>query len=406
MSELASSLTLTGIVLVDIAIGLIFAVLVFSLIASAINETIAGVLNFRGEHLLKGMARIVTSRAVISEVLAQPEIRALSGPSNLLQRSIQRLLLPKGLTIGTERLPSAIPGQTFARSLIDALVKARLKTEHELAGSQDATSRALAKINANIDGLELGSELKARLKEVISRIDPDRIRNTLADRLDGTLDAASEAVARRLEEAQVVLERELAECFENVMDRVTGWYVRRTKTLLFVIGFSMAAALGFDIIGYGKRLIEDDALRSSVLARAEQTGRVTPLNGGALQPPTQANNHALFLQSFDQDQDGQMSPSEAAAAKQSFEAAISELGSEVRDGLATARAQLDISLDRSFWTGDFRSRLQLVISWMIVGLGCTLGGQFWFDLLRRLLKVRAGAAGLLRDQDTEKVRHS
>lgn len=44
-----------------------------------------------------------------------------------------------------------------------------------------------------------------------------------------------------------------------------------------------------------------------------------------------------------------------------------------------------------------RINLQSVISWLAIGLGCTLGGQFWFDLLKSVLNVKAAASGLNSD---------
>jgi len=40
---------------------------------------------------------------------------------------------------------------------------------------------------------------------------------------------------------------------------------------------------------------------------------------------------------------------------------------------------------------------QAFVSWLLIGFGCTFGGQFWFDILRNLLKVRTASAGLNSD---------
>ena len=41
--------------------------------------------------------------------------------------------------------------------------------------------------------------------------------------------------------------------------------------------------------------------------------------------------------------------------------------------------------------------IQSVVSWLVIGLGCTLGGQFWFDLLRQVVRVKTAASGLNSD---------
>ena len=68
------------------------------------------------------------------------------------------------------------------------------------------------------------------------------------------------------------LEAEIAGRFDTAMDRVTGWYVRQTKLVLFVIGFSLAVVTNFDVIRYAGDLVKNEDLRAKIVAQAEVIG--------------------------------------------------------------------------------------------------------------------------------------
>src|SRR5687767_3606017 len=52
---------ISGFAALDVAIGLIFVYLVFSLIASGVNEAIASIFALRARHLEKGLRKLLTN---------------------------------------------------------------------------------------------------------------------------------------------------------------------------------------------------------------------------------------------------------------------------------------------------------------------------------------------------------
>ena len=54
------------------------------------------------------------------------------------------------------------------------------------------------------------------------------------------------------------------------MDRVSGWYIRRTKWFLFAIALAFAVFLNVDTVTICRRLANDATLRASVTAAARQ----------------------------------------------------------------------------------------------------------------------------------------
>src|SRR5262249_44126308 len=58
--------------------------------------------------------------------------------------------------------------------------------------------------------------------------------------------------------------------FNGTMDRVAGWYKRRTQMFLFVIGLVVAVLLNVAAIPIAGRLGSDAALRAAVVSGAEK----------------------------------------------------------------------------------------------------------------------------------------
>ena len=442
MSELIGNAGLTGIVLIDIGIGVIFAILTFSLIASALQEAFAGILNYRGEHLRKGILRLIDGthkpqkkgdslKTLGRAVLDHAAIRGLKGPKNWVQWFLYNFLILGDGAKDEDRMPSSIPRNTFAKALVESLVEYKKELEAKVAAGGARLDEKRNTIDKVIDGLAISDRLKARLKAIVN-VDFSELAEDVTGVMDETLDAAQQAAieARRKAITAVnaeiaALEDELAQWFDDTMDRVTGWYVRRAKSMLFAIGFVMAAAIGFDIIGYGQQLARDEALRKAIVAEAQVTGETGTIGAfsvdaetlqstalAARQKPanmrTAVEKRALAaVEEFDLDKNPEtFTEEEADAAAKSLRGVMDALKATANDGVITINktfVEKGATLTTPIWEHPVFSAgfWQLLASALIIGLGCTLGGQFWFDLLKTFLKVRAGASGLTTDREKQ-----
>ena len=432
MSELVGNAGLTGIILIDIGIGVIFAILTFSLIASALHEAIAAVLNYRGEHLRKGILRLIDGSAAPQPdgqlsslgraLLDHATIRGLKGPKNTVQWILQKLFIWGDGGRDEERMPSSIPQATFARALIETLVARKAELEDRTAGAAQKIDEKLDTIDKVIDTLALDARLKARLNAIVGQVDFTDMAEALTTTIDGTLNETKRQAAEALNKALIEIEADLALWFDEAMDRVTGWYVRRAKSMLFAIGFVMTAALGFDLIGYGKQLAKDDALRSAILAQANVTITTGQVGDFSLKQQDLNTKAAIAREKttagktldeeetralaaaklFNKDTNPKISDYEAKLAEATLRAAIDAVNEDAANAISTINATFadrGVTLDQPIWRlwGEWWAFGQLLLSALIIGLGCTMGGQFWFDLLKSVMKVRAGASGLNSD---------
>ena len=506
---------MTGFILLDVAIGVIFSLLVYSLIASALQEAISSCLNWRGAMLRVGIRGLLET-SLADAVFEHPSIKALRAPGGWTS-----------IISGNKRPPSSIPPSTFARSVIETLIreyddlkkkqssadialneirervqtlqisdklKDRLKDHVANAATAEAALKevpaALDRIEARIDALGLDVAETTKLKSIVERVRdgaaslrstvPDALKSVqdgiaaadLDDRIRAALTGAADHVGEALEAARAELvrnveslERDLAKSFEHAMDRVIGWYIRRTKFVLFLLGMAMAGATNFNLLGYTKMLVENEALRERMVARAELVAKTGMLGGreisdvgydaGAIwlhlkkdsEAATQADieritqNRALGelataaadsgekdgmitieeanaayekawlkVADYDENNDRILDAEESAAAAK---ASLIDLRREVVEGLKIANSELaDQGVPLGWKCTDQKNffkciganlTLAALLSWVIIGLGCTLGGQFWYDMLTNLLKVRAAGAGVKSEDEKPKT---
>lgn len=150
----------------------------------------------------------------------------------------------------------------------------------------------------------------------------------------------------------------LATWFDSAMDRVSGRYKRQTQLWLFGLGFAAAALININPLLIGNRLARDQQLRADVVAFAAQIEQGDAASRQAVDTATrQLQNVGLPVGwSADCSLPGIFTLS-AAQATPCYDAG---------DGLAKS-----------------------VGGWLIAALAAMLGAPFWFDVLNRIVNLRA-----------------
>jgi hypothetical protein len=156
---------------------------------------------------------------------------------------------------------------------------------------------------------------------------------------------------------------QLENWYDGVMDRASGWYKRRTQKLVFWLALVIAIAFNINPIVISRYLAETPEARATLVQMAEET--------------TQGD--------------------EGAACKQS--AANWDEVTRCRDALA--QVGLPIGWTAMTWQQTFPgarglgdallslSLLVALVGWATTALAATLGAPFWFDLLNKIMVVRA-----------------
>jgi hypothetical protein len=208
------------------------------------------------------------------------------------------------------------------------------------------------------------------IKGVIAGLDDEKYRNIKISLLTLIDEAGND-----LGKARANIE----EWYDDAMERVSGWYKRRTHIRLIVMGFVAAALLNVDTINVVKALWYNNTLRNSVAAAADNYLKANP---APTPVPTVSSAPAIT----------QMNSAENPLTKiNAIRGELDKLGLPIGwISKPTDQAGLDA------YNVDPRRLPDGVGGWFLKLLGIFLtalavsqGAPFWFDLLNKIIVIRS-----------------
>jgi hypothetical protein len=301
----------------EVGIGLIFVFLVLALVTSALNEAVSGLVSRRASFFEKWLRQQLGDGQQVEAFFAHPLVRSMSG---------KRWVVVGRKIVRRER-PSYLEPRVFASALLDTLLP---------KGERDPRQAP-----------------------------PDPVNDLANERVKGALSATTQVAGPQLDRVR----REVERWFDDAMERVAGWYKRRTQLWLWVFAVIIAVGLNVDTLLIARTLWTAPATREVVAAQAEQFAEVNPqLQEDDLK---KAVSRVRDLNQF-------QIPVGWARASSSCRA----------PGGAT-EAPGSPPCDPRAWPRTPGGAAQRVVGWLLSAAAMTLGAPFWFDLLRRVAGARA-----------------
>lgn len=350
----------------DVAIGIIFLFLMLSLICSAINELIEVALKNRAKDLDRGICELLSDPNALTIV---PKLYAHPLISGLYKGTFD--------TKNLGELPSYIPSRTFTLALLDVLRPANASTPSGASGA--VYSRAPATEGADrmpsVDTLE-------------------ELRNALAAQqipaaraLVALIDAAGTDAA--------VARQNVEDWFNSAMDRVSGWYKRRTQFTIFWIGIVVALVVNADAIAFTQYLSTNKEARAIIVSQAQAVQKVVAAS------PARAS----------------AAPSSSASSTPSTNESVAKptvdplkpAPTELVDTLGWLQRETGLPFGWRFWpkasddaatVAEFKTdwrraprdapeALVKLVSIVLTACAVSFGAPFWFDLLNKFMIVRS-----------------
>jgi hypothetical protein len=312
-----------GLPILEVAVGLSFVYLLLALICTAVNETIAGITGRRADFLEKGIDSLLGDDCDLKQkVFAHPLIASL-GPKK-------------------DTKPSYLPASKFALALTDVVT-----------GSGKDANDAQA------------------LREGISGIKSASVKTSLS------------AVLADSNDTLTTNQQKIEAWYNECMDRVSGWYKRRTVLWIWILALIVTLALNADSLRISKILWTDQAIRAAVIESAKsraQTERPEALTPLVVHP-------------------------NANAPKTAAPVALHH------DDVLTAKERAELS-QLTGWSDDIKQWAQMnylqriwhafkhIPGWLLTIIAISLGAPFWFDLLNRFMNIRS--AGRAPDERPDK----
>jgi hypothetical protein len=296
-----------GSEILDVAIGLVFVYLSASLVCSGIMELIAKMLKLRSKHLKEEITELLKSKDLVNALYQNPLVKEISRGFVSIKKKNEN---PD---------PANIPTNNFVTALIDTL------------------------LNINKD-----SEEFAKIEENIKKIEDAQIREILLKALHGARTKAGKW-ERWLETTRESIEQ----WFDHSMDKLSLWYKKESRKIIFVIGILVTLVLNLDTFMIVKSLYQNETLRSGVIAAAEKA------------------DPAAFK------------PENIGKTRDELE----QLGFPLGWDLGISQNEDP----RGYPVGEI-AIIYKIIGLLLTLMAISLGAPFWFDILRKLLKFRKALA--------------
>jgi hypothetical protein len=308
--------------IVSFAVSMIFLFLMFSAACSAIQEIVANLLRWRAKTLEKGLAGLFLSDAFKEGLYKTPLIEGLCSPN----------------TIGAlTRKPSYIPSATLAMAVLHLAQEKNMNLTGPAAAL--AATDSLAKTESLLRTILRGSTT--------------------------------------LEEQKAKLE----DWYNDSMDRVSGWYKRKSHMTLWIIGIVVCLAFNADSIALGNAFWNDPTLRAAINEAATDYVKNAP----STDEPKDSFDRLNKVRQ-------QMTTIPLGWCRVSSTTDLKGVCWPNLAGSIRVRTPVDVPL------GDPRRVIGGVSEWWfwkLVGIALTAlaisqGAPFWFDLLQKIVNLRLG----------------
>lgn len=297
----------------ETVIGVIFVYLLLSILCTSANEWVAAMTRRRGEMLRKG----------IRQILENQKLRNAGDTNEFLQEFYKHPLIAN--LKHDKNHPAYIAPRTFVAVVTD-LVTATKPGSVEFAdfehGAKDLP-----------DG-----NVKKSLLALVQRSN------------------------KNFESVQIAVEG----WFNDAMDRVNGWYKRRTQLWTIIIALFLVLVANANTIEIVRKFSRDPVLRSAVVEEAKvRAQKPRPTISVEYQNEDDPTNPTIT-----KNEGNQLSQTEIDLLGQT----LGWRGNVFYD--ATGKA----------W--GWRTWLERLIGWLLTLLAVSLGAPFWFDILNKVVNIR------------------
>jgi hypothetical protein len=320
--------------ILNVALGVAIVFAVFALVVSGLQEAIASLFNRRGRTLVKALEMLLGDEAG----------NLLTGTSLLepLTNATNRVKATR------KRAPSYLPSWLFAATVLPDEVLDALPTAGatDPAAPADATETKVAEALAALPGA--------------TAVGAKPLAGVIA------------ALAKEVGKDRAALESALANWFDLYMERISGWYTRHTRWILFVIALFVAFGANVDAVGITRNAIDNPGTQTTLVSAASSIGPC-PTGGSTVADSSSLGCASQDLSSLPI---GQLDLFWTAPCP-------------IPSGQTTAPTHCAFWARHGMGDGGWSWAMFYKIVGLLLGaFAISLGAPFWFDLIGRGLALR------------------
>jgi hypothetical protein len=321
--------------IIDIALALSFTYFTLSLAVSTLHEYISGLMNKRGKQL----------ETAITNLLFDPQWKSLS-------IKVYASSHINALKSGPGKQPSYIPASSFAQALMDQFKNGKT-----------------AVLDMNMIREVLLDDTKAA-----------------ATGIEGDIREILLGVFERAQGDLQNFQKQVESFFNNAMDRVSGSYKRSTHIFIFVASLFIAVALNADTVHITKTLWENPATLKQTADNAQAV--VRQISGGATEAQLGQAKFSISPASLTKSSTTFLDTASTAAAASNVAKQVTTTEVFLK------QAGLPIGWDGQNYpagglSGSLLDWIVKFAGFILTAAALTLGAPFWFDLINKIVDIRA-----------------
>ena len=315
--------------ILEVIIGVVFLYLLLSILCTAANEWVAALTRRRGKMLRKGIRQLLEDQRLHDGDPQNAFLQAFYG--HPLIRSLKH----------DKNHPAYIAPRTFVAVVTDILTAAKpgsVEFEHFEAG-------AMALPDGNV---------KTAILALVQRS------------------------KKELETVQLAVEG----WFNDAMDRVNGWYKRRTQLWTIIIALFLTLVGNANTIHAVRQLGSNPVLRTAVVEEAKVRA--------------QKPRPTISVEYKDEDDPTNPTITRNEGTK------LSQNEMDLLGQLVGWHEHVFYDDKRQLWS--WKKWVERLIGWLLTLLAISLGAPFWFDILNKVVNVRfSGRSPIEGSKKPEKV---
>jgi len=325
----------------EVIIALIFIYLLYSLLATIIQEIISTYLGLRSEMLKKGITRMLGD-----------EIDDMTLTDSFYNHPLIKFLGEKK----SHNKPAYLNSRNFSKVIIDLLRGENVQPEQSYASIIEQS------LNTGKTLWGGGSDISPQTLSYLKSL---------------WVDAQGD-----VKEFANLLEQ----WFDETMERASGWFKKKTQFILFFIGLTLAVIFNIDTISIVGKLSKDPKLATQLADNASVY----------IQNNKEILNQHLVLQDSTENKEVYKDQLDSIITRSNK--LINTANDLVQGSINDSNKLLGLG-----WSNDPNDFCwwRNILGWIITALAISLGAPFWFDLLNKFMKLRGSVASPTSD-DREK----
>lgn len=360
--------------ILNIVIGLVFIYLLYSLLATLIQEIIASYFGFRAKILERAVFRMLEDENKFSSrfkgILYLFKKLGNGGKKN--SASYEYYKHPLILFLGesdSHGKPSYINKETFSKVIVDLLRGKDIKPGDDVVS---LIQKSLDEKTTNWGNAKINEQTLSYLKSIWA-------------------DANGDVEKFR---------QHLESWFDETMDRASGWYKKHTQFILFFIGLAIAIVFNVDTIKIVNKLEKDPKLREQIVQQANafvdaHSNLDTELLQKEIDYKKALNESMKADSSLNRNNSGTYQEDSVNLAKYQLlksrrDTLLNRAESLLKNDINKSQNILGLGLYS--YDGNLWAFLCALVGWIITALAISLGAPFWFDLLNKMMKLRSSVA--------------